>query len=227
MMKKIAAILCMIALLLCGCSAGEETTLTGIVVSVDGTQIQLMQFDSGMERPQMQEGEMPTMPEGGFGGDAPALPEGEKMPEGEMPTLPEGETMPEGEMPTLPEGETMPEGEMPAMPEGDFGGRGQSGDGTDTEMETTTIDLADAHITVEFDGGKATGSMEDITQGVFVTITLVDGKATNAVVSENSGFGGMGGSGGRAENGEAGGRGEGGKKGGTMKSAPEATEADA
>lgn len=57
--------------------------------------------------------------------------------------------------------------------------------------ESTTIDLADAHITVEFDGGKATGSIEDITIGTFLTITLSeDGEAVKVVVSSVSSFGG-------------------------------------
>lgn len=196
-MKRFAAIICMLALLLCGCGAGEETTVTGMVMSVEGTQITLVQMNGNMERPERSEGQQ---------GERPAMPEGETMPQGGFENfggnVPEGEipTMPEGEVPTFPEGEmpTMPEGERPTMPEGGFGGRGQNGG---DEMETTTIDLADAHITVEFEGGKATGSMEDITRGVFVTVTLVDGKATNAVVSENSGFGGKGGFGGRGQGG--------------------------
>lgn len=181
-MKRIVAIICMLALLLCGCGgSGEETTVTGMVMSVEGTQITLVEMNGNMERPQRQEGELD--------GTRPTMPEGETMPQGGFENF--GGNVPEGERPTMPEGEmpTLPEGEMPTMPEGGFGGSGENGG---AEMETTTIDLADAHITVEFDGGKATGSMEDITQGSFVTVTLVDGKATKAVVTENSGFGGKG-----------------------------------
>lgn len=189
-MKRIAAIFCLAAILLCGCGEKEETTVTGIVTAVEGTQITLMTFSG--DATQRQEGEAPTMPEG-FDGQMP------NFQGGEMPTMPEGETMPDfqgGEMPNMPEGfdGQMPnfqEGEMPTMPEGET--RPQRGDRTEGfggNRETTTVDLKDAHITVEFDGGKATGSMEDIKQGVSVTVTLVDGKATNAVVSESSGFGG-------------------------------------
>lgn len=201
-MKRVFAILLLVALLLCGCgkkeeeqaAAAAETTVTGMVVSVDGTKVSLISMESGSmpsrgengQRPTLPEGE--TMPEGGFNG---------QRPEGEMPALPEGETMPEGgfdgQFPKKPEGErpTMPEGETrPERENGSFG-----------DMETTEIDLAGAHITVEFDGGKATGSMEDITPGSFLTITMVDGKATKAVVSQNS-FGGMQNFGGGGDRGE-------------------------
>ena len=91
----------------------------------------------------------------------------------------------------MPEGDfTMPEGGF-QRPEGEGAGDRFNGEG----MEITTVDLADAHITVEFDGGKATGSMEDITVGCSLTITMEGDKAVKAVVAENSfsGFGGFGG----------------------------------
>ena len=63
---------------------------------------------------------------GGWGqqnGQPPELPEGETFPQGEMPDIPEGGfgQMPGGDMPTLPEGETMPEGA--GGPGGQFGGQ--------------------------------------------------------------------------------------------------------
>ena len=82
----------------------------------------------------------------------------------------------------------MPEGaEPPEMPENgempDFGAQFSEG-------ETTSVNLADAHITVEFDGGKATGSMDDIEQGSFLTITMnKKGEVTDVVVSSMGGFG--------------------------------------
>ena len=84
----------------------------------------------------------------------------------------------------MPEDFTMPEG---------FGG----GKGFDIEgMETTTVDLADAHISVELeDGSKAAGAMSDITVGSQLTITMENGKAVRVVVSQSS-FGGFGGFGG-------------------------------
>ena len=130
-------------------------------------------------------------------------------------------------MPTFPEGQmpTFPEGEMPTMPEGGFGNRGENGGGNwqggDSQIETTTIDIADAHITLEIEGGKATGSLEDITRGAFVTITLVDGKATRVVVAQNSGFSGMGGFGGQG--GFGGGKGQGGNRRPDGQQTPEST----
>ena len=113
------------------------------------------------------------------------------MPEGsEMPDIPEGETMPEGM--ELPEGMTKPEnGEMP-----DFGsmdgmrpGSGNSGE----DRETKDVDIADAHISVEIEGGKASGSMDDIKTGTFVAITINGkGEVTNVLVSSQSSFGGSG-----------------------------------
>lgn len=85
----------------------------------------------------------------------------------------------------------MPEnGEMP-----DFGGENggmRPGFGNFSEdMETTDVDIANAHISVEIDGGKASGSMDDIKAGTFVTITMNGkGEVTNVLVSAQSGFGG-------------------------------------
>lgn len=82
----------------------------------------------------------------------------------------------------------MPEnGERP-----DFGGMGGMGFGNfASDAETKDIDIGDAHISVEIDGGKESGSMDDIKAGTFVTITMNgDGKVTNVLVSSKSSFGG-------------------------------------
>ena len=175
MKKKLVAIFValVMTMALAACGAGEETTLTGMVVSVDGTVISLMEMDADMD---FAGGERPEMPEGmeGFGGFDPGEFDG---------------TLPEGMEP--PEGMTMPEnGEMP-----DFGG--ENGDmrpgfgNFGEDMETTDVDIANAHISVEIDGGKATGSMDDIKAGTFVTITMnAKSEVTNVLVSAQSGFGG-------------------------------------
>ena len=84
----------------------------------------------------------------------------------------------------------MPEnGERP-----DFGGMGGMRPGLSgfgEGMETKDVDIADAHISVEIDGGKASGSMDDIKAGTFVTITMNGkGEVTNVLVSPQSFFGG-------------------------------------
>ena len=194
---------------LAACGGGEETTLTGMVVSVDGTVLSLMEMDGNMGG----DGERPEGGFGNFGNFNPedfdgTMPTGEgafQWGSGEMPEMPEGATMPEGmtipesgerpdfsgQMPedmTLPEGMTMPEnGEMPS-----FGGMGGF-ENFEYEGETTQVDIGDAHISVEIDGGKASGSLSDITAGSMVTITK-DGKGnvTNVLVSSRSSFGGRG-----------------------------------
>ena len=196
MKKKLVAIFLALVMTisLAACGAGKETTLTGMVVSVDGTVISLVEMDTGnMVGRDFTDGKRPEMPEGmeGFGGFDPGefdgtLPEGETFPqwgEGEMPEMPEGMEPPEGM--------TMPEnGQMP-----DFGGEnGSMGPGfgnSGADMETTDVDIADAHISVEIDGGKASGSMDDIKAGTFVTITMNGkGEVTHVLVSSQSSFGG-------------------------------------
>ena len=201
MKQKFVAILVafVMTISLAACGEGEETTLTGMVVSVDGTVVSLMEMSGNTGGKDFAEGERPEMPEcmegfQGFGDFNPedfegTFPEGGNFPQrgdGERPEMPEGME--------LPEGMTMPEnGEMP-----DFGsmdgmrpGSGNSGE----DMETKDVDIADAHISVEIEGGKASGSMDDIKAGAFVTITLNGkGEVTNVLVSSQSSFGGNRGS---------------------------------
>ena len=201
MKRKMIAILLTLALTaaLSACGSGQETTLTGMVVSVDGTVISLMEMDAdSMDIADFAEGERPEMPEDmedfqGFGNFNPedfegSFPEGENIPhweDGEMPEMPEGMTPPEGM--------TMPEnGEMPDF-DGENGGMRPGFENFDADVETPDLDIADAHISVEIDGGKATGSMEDIQPGTFVTVTMNGkGDVTNVLVSSQSFFGGRG-----------------------------------
>ena len=67
MKQKMIAILVafVMAISLAACGAGEETTLTGMVVSVDGSVISLMEMDtSNMGNQDFAESERPQMPEG-------------------------------------------------------------------------------------------------------------------------------------------------------------------
>lgn len=201
MKKKLVAILFAFVMVvsLSACGADEESTITGMVVSVDGTVISLMEMDTdNMGGKDFAEGERPEMPEDmeGFQGFE------DFDPEAFDGTLPEDGTFPprgDGEMPEMPEGMEPPEdmtipedGQMP-----DFGNMGGMGFGNfDSDAETKNVDIGDAHISVEIDGGKASGSMSDIEAGTFVTITMNGkGEVTNVLVSSRSGFGGFGGSG--------------------------------
>ena len=197
MKKKFLAFLMIGALILtmAACQSKEqETTLTGMVVSVDGTVISLMEMDAGsMGGMDFSGGERPEMPEGmegfeGFGDFNPedfdgTFPEGgdfSQWGDGEMPEMPEGMEPPEGM--TMPE-----DGQMP-----DFGSMGGMNFGNfESDAETKDVDIGDAHISVEIEGGKATGSMDDIKAGTFVTITMNSkGEVTNVLVSSQSFSGG-------------------------------------
>ena len=65
---------------------------------------------------------------------------------------------------------------------------GKTGNFAD-DVETKDVDISGAHISVEIDGGKASGSISDVKAGSMVTITLDGkGKATNVLVSSQSFF---------------------------------------
>ena len=178
MMKKnwIAA-LCALALVLsmAGCSGGEETTVTGMVVSLEGSVVTLMETDGTMDFSQMQRPE-------GMGNFDPESFEG-TMPEGfqgMMGGFPGGFN---GQMPEDFDPESLPE-DFEGFQGGFPGGWG----GEMPEGETKEIDLANAHISVEIEGGKEGGSLESLTPGSFVTVTInAKGQATYVLVSQNSG----------------------------------------
>ena len=200
MKRKIVAALLILAVvaLFAGCSEGEETTVSGMVVSVDGTVITLREMGSngGGNRQEgfggfggQFDGTLPEGMEGfgGFGGQFDGtLPEGVEGFGGFGGqfggTPPEGMEGFSGQFDgTLPEGETRPQ-----RGEGDRWG-GSAGSG-----EAQQIDIKDAHISVQIENGKASGTMEDIVPGVMVTITRnAKGKVTNVLIT-SSGFGGRG-----------------------------------
>jgi len=206
MKRKLLAILVVFAITfaLAACGAGKETTLTGMVVSVDGTVISLVEMDAdSMQNKDFAEGERPEMPEDmegmenfqGFGDFRPedfdgTMPEGENPPQWENGEMPEGMTPPEGM--TLPEDGSMPEfdGDMP-----NFEGQGGMGPGFENfaaDADTKELDIGDAHISVEIDGGKESGSLDSIKAGTFVTVTMNGkGAVTNVLVSSQSFFGGV------------------------------------
>ena len=221
MMKKILAFALVFGLLFsfaaCGgdSDSGAETTVSGMVVSVEGTVIQLMDSSSmggrgqggnrGQNGNRGENGEgnsqRPSMPEGWNSEDF-TLPEGATMPEGFENFNPENWnsqdfTMPEGwegfnpenfQGGERPEGETRPEGEGQGRPQGGFGGNFNM-----EGVETTSYDVANARVGKEIEGGKESASLEDIKAGTMVTITLNGkGEATYVLIT-SSGFGGMGG----------------------------------
>ena len=228
MMQKFIAIVCVLSLILCavGCGSKEEassSTVTGTVVSMDGTKITIQIMDSPQS---LSSGNRPSMPEGfengqmpeGFEGFNGKLPEGfEGFGNGQMPEGFEGfngkrpEGFENGEFPDnfnpedfkgqLPEGFNgkLPEGfENGELPEDFKGQMPENGErpsisvNLDEDAETKTIEIGKAHISLEIEDGKASGTVEDVKVGSFVTITLNEkGEATNVLVSQSSGFGGM------------------------------------
>lgn len=193
MMKKWMAM--MIAFLMMfslgACGEAEETTVTGMVIAVDGTKISLMEMDmNNLGSKDFEKGEMPEDFQGleninpeDFKG---SMPDGEDFPkweDGEMPDMPEGMTPPEGK-------ERPEDGKMPEF-FGENGGRMPGFGGFGEDVETKEMDIAKAHISVEIDGGKASGTMDDIQPGTFVTVTLNGkGEVTYVLVSSRSFFGG-------------------------------------
>ena len=228
MKTKIFAILTIAAMVFslaaCGAaeSGGEETTISGMVISVEGTTVTLLETNGNMSFGGNRgeggnfggfNGELPegmTMPEGGFQWDG-EMPEGATMPEGGFQwngEMPEGMTRPEGGFQgELPEGMTMPEGGFQwdgEMPEGMTRPEGGAPivDSSLANISTITVDIANAHISVQTDGVKAGGTMEDIKAGTMVTITMKDNKVTNVLVTSQNSFGGRGGSFGGSRNSE-------------------------
>ena len=214
MRRNIFAVLLVLALVvtLAACGTGEETTLTGIVVELDGTVITLVERDTGNmggrgftegERPEKQEGMENFDPEAANG----TLPNGETIPQrgdkerpqGERPEMPEGgdKERPQGERPEMPEGSEQPEGMTPPE-DGEMTAFGNENRFKNfmSDAETKELDIGNAHISLEEDGVKASGSLDDIKPGSFVTVTMNGkGEVTNVLVSASAGFG----RGGRAE----------------------------
>ena len=228
-MKRYIALLLVLAVctLFSACSGAattvdETTTLTGIVVNIEGSTISIIEMDSADADGGF--GNRPSMPSdsdmredfdpGKFDGERPERPDGEGAPQGgdgEAPERPDGEGMPQfndGERPERPDGEEMPQGGGRPVSGSDmhgFGGKRPDFDGErpvsgsdmhgfggmrpDFEGKTTDLDIGSAHITVEADGVKETGSLESIRRGSFVTVTInPKGEVTNVLVAE---FGGQ------------------------------------
>lgn len=206
MKRRIMAILCLAALVLsvAGCSKKEEktATMTAMVVSLEGTVVTLWEFDmtnrGGSNRGDGQ-GQRPNRdenwqrPEGDFTrpeGDFTMPEEGFTRPEGGFFRPEEGFTRPEEDF-TRPEGDfdgERPEGsQRPTRPEGERPNFGNFGD---NQAETTTVDLKNAHISIQDGDIKAAGSIDDIKPGSFLTITLNSkGEATEVLVAPIGGFG--------------------------------------
>ena len=191
MKKWIAVVMIFTMILTLTACGGEETTVSGMVVSVDGTVISLMEMGGGFgggRFPGGENGEMPTRTEGmkDFNSeDMEDFPRPEDM-EGFDPEKMEDfnfedfdpEDMPEG---FAPGGKEPPEGERPEM--GSFEDMG----------EATTLDITNAHISIEIEGGKESGALTDIVPDTMVTVTVSPkGEATYVLVSQSMGFGGFG-----------------------------------
>lgn len=177
--KGLALLLTVILLLvLTACGKKEETTVRGMVTAVEGTVVSIVEMGGNRGDMDFEKGERPE----GFDG---TMPNGEDFPQwdenGEMPLFEgwDGQTPPTDE-----------DGQL-QKPSGDSGDEFPKMGNMMENMETTQVDIGDAHISVEADGVKAGGTLEDIKAGVFVIITKNGkGKVTNVLVTEMSGFGG-------------------------------------
>lgn len=179
MMKKILAFAFAFALLFvlaaCGEDSGEETAVSGMVVSVEGTVIQLM--DTGNMGNRGQNGDS-----GEGDGQRPSMPENWNSEDFTMPEGFDPENFPGGQR---PEGESRPQNGERANFGGNFNMEG---------VETQSIDIANARVAKELDGGKETASLSDIQPGTMVTITLNSkGEATYVLITSTGFSGGFGG----------------------------------
>ncbi len=207
-------------------SGFDSPQLTGMVVSLDGTTLSVIETDGTMPsrgegdrtRPTGEDGSMDFgamfgegfdpgsmegfnpgsmggfMP-GGMGEFDPNNMEGFD-PENFDGSFPEGGERPQwGGDGELPEDFTMPEGFTPG--EGGFmpGGNGTfDPESMGIDGETKTVDITNAHISVENNGTKESGTTDNLAPGAMVTITLNGkGEATYILVSSMGGrFGGRG-----------------------------------
>ena len=207
-MKRVIATAMGLVLVLTMAACGKKaedtstTTVTGMVTAINGSVISLVEMDSN----KLGSGTRPSMPENmegfenfeGFEGF-----EGGKNPwgEGEMPDfsqMPQRPDMPTGEDGEFSGFTPFGDGQMPNFEGGEipnFDGSKMPDMGNfEIDGEVTEIDIGNAHITVEEDGVKATGSLSDLKVGSLVTITKNEkGEVTNVLVTASSGFGGMGG----------------------------------
>lgn len=200
-MKKILisiiSLLCavLLVMMLTSCGKDEESTITGIVTSIDGGKVTIMEMNlSSVREGGFDPGEFGGTMTGDFDGDRPEMPEGfdlDNFDPSQMPEMPDGFDTGDFDPSQRPErpdgldtGDFDPkdfDGERPNM--SDFG-----------DGETQTIDISNAHISIEDNGEKASGTIDDVTVGSSITVTLNGkGEATNvSVTSSRRGFkGGM------------------------------------
>ena len=227
MKRKWIALLLVLGMLgaLWGCGEEKTTTLTGMVVSLEGTTLSIVESDGtmgnrgegeGMTFPTNEDGSvsfegfnpgnfnpenMEGFDPGSMEGFDPGSMEGfdpgsmEGFDPGSMEGFdPEsfGGSMPQWGEGEMPEGFTMPEGFAPGDGSGEGFDPANRPDGFASlaeNGETREVDITNAHISVEIDGGKASGTTEDLTPGAFVTITMNGkGEVTNILVSSRTSF---------------------------------------
>lgn len=138
------------------------------------------------------EGEISTNSNGSApGGEAPDKPSGDgSAPDGEAPDKPSSDgSAPDGEAPDKPSGDgSAPDGEPPAKP----GEGGSTFESSGSSIEFTVTD--DTQINVEFLQGSSEGTIDDITIGSVLAVTLNEDGTAAAVLVKNmaarNGFGG-------------------------------------
>lgn len=189
-MKKTAAVICAIVMVLSLASCGKSTpdyalgTVWGEITKINGTKVTLT-LGKVTEEDVMPE--MPDMPGDNAGGTPP------EMPNGEVPAEPNGQSgSTRGEGGGKPGGSsgnggTPPEkpgntgsGDMPSMPGGEAGGFGMQKNVSFTAGSVTlTVELADAVITE----GQTAISVSDLAVGKVLCVRFgEDGKPSSAEV---------------------------------------------
>ena len=193
-----------------GCSGSTESAESSVVSSIDSDKTSEPQTSDTSEAEKSQshktvkvtavdgnkitadEGEITSAPAmSAPDGEVPEKPaDGGSAPDGEAPEKPaDGGSAPDGEVPEKPSDDSSaPNGEPPAKP----GEGGSSFESNGSSVEFTVNDATE--ISVEFLQGSSAGSIDDITVGSVLAVTLNDDGTAAAVLVKNmaagSGFGG-------------------------------------
>lgn len=156
-------------------TAQSNSTITGQVISMDGSTVTLQLGELTEADLTRTSGDMPagnTPPDGSENGEMPSMPAGAERPEGE----PSG-TAPDAQQSAPAGGAPENGGDMPSAPDAMGGTAWQftAGEGT------VTLDLSTASVTLEAMGGESEGTLSDIAVDAVLVVETDDTGAAATV----------------------------------------------